>query len=83
MGSSSGGPVMGALVDCSVKSGYLLDSGLLMFLITQCTSSECLRAYLGNYTFDGGGAIRYVLPVLWMTSHLHIMARSKRRVLQN
>jgi len=28
---------------------------------------------------SGGVAIRYVLPVLWMTSCLYIMARNRRR----
>ena len=30
-------------------------------------------------SFPGGAAIRYVLPVLWMTSCMHIMARDRRR----
>jgi len=51
------------------------------------------RAYLRNQIFCGayatytavarfssdGVTIRYVLPVFWMTSRLHIMARNKRR----
>jgi len=28
--------------------------------------------------FSGGAAIRFVLPVLWMTSSLHIMVRNRR-----
>jgi len=55
--------------------------------------SACRRAYLRNYTrlictrflcivtvirFCGGVAIRCVLPVLWMTSYLRMMARNRR-----
>ena len=31
------------------------------------------------FSSGGGVAIRYVLPVLWMTSYLHITARNRRR----
>jgi len=29
--------------------------------------------------FSGGVAIRYVIPVLWVTSCLHVMAKARRR----
>ena len=38
-----------------------------------------MRVTCGVARSCGGVAIRYVLPVLWMTSCLQIMARNRRR----
>ena len=56
------------------------DAVLARYLQSSCVNfCACyLRPWLGP-PLHGGVAIRYVLPVLWTTSCLHIVARNRRR----
>jgi len=43
------------------------------------TKFLCVLSIVVDRSFSGGVAIRYVLPVSWMTSRLHIMTRYRQR----
>ena len=71
---------------CSLITSPRLERRSIVTTVSACLS-VCPRAYLRNYTSNLReifmhvtyvrvsvlAAIRYVLPVLWMTSYLHIM----------